>query len=208
MDSDTIWSHIDASRADLAGLLDTLTPEQWATDSLCPGWTVRDVGAHLTMAQARLREVLGPMVRARFDYNTMILTSARELPVDTSAIPDALRAMLGSRRRAPFVSEVEPLIDVLVHTQDIRVPLGLPTTMDPAAAVVAAERIVVLNRLRPFRLRPPVTDVRLVADDVDWSTGQGPTVSGPVGALVMLLAGRDSAARPHLSGALERVPAR
>ena len=32
-----IWSYIDEQRADLADFLDTLTPEQWETPSLCPG---------------------------------------------------------------------------------------------------------------------------------------------------------------------------
>lgn len=34
-------------RRDLADLLDSLTPEQWATPSLCAGWSVRDVVAHI-----------------------------------------------------------------------------------------------------------------------------------------------------------------
>src|SRR5256885_14810123 len=34
-------------RRDLRRFLPTLTPEQWQTPSLCRGWTVRDVVAHL-----------------------------------------------------------------------------------------------------------------------------------------------------------------
>ena len=207
MDSDTVWTRIDAARAELADLFDTLTPQQWETPSLCAGWSVRDVGAHLCMAQSRLRDVLGPALRARLDYNTMVRTTARDLPLSTAQIATTLRGMRGSRRRAPFVSELEPLIDVLVHTQDVRVPLGFPAPMPLDAAVAAADRMVVLNRRRPIRLRAPLTGVRLVADDVAWSSGSGPEVRGPVQALVMLLAGRDSAARPHLSGALDLVAA-
>ena len=36
-----------AERLELADLLDTLTPEQWAAPSLCAGWSVRDVCSHL-----------------------------------------------------------------------------------------------------------------------------------------------------------------
>ena len=45
-----IWGYIDEQRADLADFLDTLTPEQWETPSLCRGWTVRDVAAHVTQS--------------------------------------------------------------------------------------------------------------------------------------------------------------
>src|SRR5690606_22099438 len=34
-------------RADLAEFLTTLEPEQWGVPSLCEGWTVRDVVAHV-----------------------------------------------------------------------------------------------------------------------------------------------------------------
>ncbi len=50
MDDLQIWACIDEQRADLADLLDTLSPEQWETPSLCPGWTVRHVAAHITQS--------------------------------------------------------------------------------------------------------------------------------------------------------------
>ena len=49
--------HRAGERTELADLLDTLTPEQWDAPSLCTGWRVRDVTAHLvegaTMTKAR-----------------------------------------------------------------------------------------------------------------------------------------------------------
>jgi len=59
---------------------------------------------------------------------------ARRLPVREYA--PRLRAMAGSRRKAPGVSHLEPLIDVLVHGQDIAIPLGRPRPM-PAGAAAA-----------------------------------------------------------------------
>ena len=43
----TLMSMARAERADLAEFLATLTPQQWATPSLCTGWTVKDVVAHM-----------------------------------------------------------------------------------------------------------------------------------------------------------------
>jgi hypothetical protein len=36
-----------AERAEFGHFVATLTPEQWATPSLCAGWTVRDVVVHV-----------------------------------------------------------------------------------------------------------------------------------------------------------------
>ncbi len=36
-----------AEREDLAGFLATLSPEQWQAPSLCEGWRVHDVVAHM-----------------------------------------------------------------------------------------------------------------------------------------------------------------
>jgi len=53
-----------------------------------------------------------------------------------------LRGFIGSRRRAPFVSELEPLLDILVHFQDICLPLGIEHPMPIDAAAAAADRVL------------------------------------------------------------------
>jgi uncharacterized protein (TIGR03083 family) len=200
MDSDTIWHHIDTQRSTLCDLLETLDDEQWDHPSLCAGWTVRDVAAHLTFAQARLRDLLGPALRCGLRYNVMIRDTAVASPLSHDEIIATLRSFVGSRRRAPLVSETEPLIDILVHGQDIAVPLGVDHPVPPDAAVTAIERMTRLNRT-PVRLRRPLRGVRLVATDTDWSDGDGERIEGPIRWLLLLVAGRDEARR-HLSGAV------
>ena len=51
-------------------------------------------------------------------------TALRQAERPVSDYPVLLRAMVGSRKKAPFVSDLEPLIDQLVHGQDMVVPLG------------------------------------------------------------------------------------
>lgn len=200
MDSDTIWRHIDAHRALAADLLDTLTEEQWRTMSLCTEWTVRDVAAHLTFAQVRLREALVPAVRAGFRSNVLIRDMAIRSPLSHREIVTRIRSFEGSRRRPPFVSEVEPLIDILVHVQDIALPLGIDIEPPVEAALPAIERTLHLNH-RMIGLRPPLRDIRLVATDADWQHGQGRVVEGPVRWLLLAVAGR-RLAHEHLSGAV------
>jgi uncharacterized protein (TIGR03083 family) len=198
MDRDVIWRHIDTQRAAAAEILEGLTEEQWAQPSLCDAWTIRDVAAHLTFAQVRLREILLPVLRAGFRSNVMVRDTALRSPLSHSEIIAKLRSFIGTRQRAPFVSEREPLIDILVHTQDICVPLGIDHEPPSDAATTSIERIIQLNT-GPFRLRPPLRDVRLVATDADWWHGDGRVVEGPIKWLLLAVAGRD-VAREHLSG--------
>ena len=43
---------IRTERLALIDFLETLTPADWAVPSLCDGWTVQDVAAHLASASA------------------------------------------------------------------------------------------------------------------------------------------------------------
>ncbi len=191
MDSGTIWHHIDTERAWVADLFESLTPSAWDHPSLCQGWSVRDVGAHLTFAQARVRDVVWPAVRSGLRYNAMIDYAARSSPLSHEEIVGTLRGFVGSRRRAPFVSEMEPLLDVLVHTQDICLPLGFDHPMPVDAAAAAADRVLSLRG--PMRLWRTPPGVRLVATDTDWAYGEGTLVEAPIQSLLLTLTGRQPA---------------
>ena len=105
--------------------------------------------------------------------------------------------MIGSRRTAPGVTDLEPLIDVLVHGQDIAIPLGRVRPMPAQAAATAATRVWSMRW--PFHAKRKLSGLRLAATDHPWSAGQGLLVEGPVAAILLLLTGR-RAALPQLSG--------
>jgi uncharacterized protein (TIGR03083 family) len=191
MDSETIWQHIDTERSRLADLLESLPQAAWEQHSLCEAWSVRDVGAHLTFSHARLRDVAWPAVRTGFRYNEMIRYTALRSPLTHAQIVTTLRAFVGSRRKAPFVTELEPLLDILVHAQDICVPLGIKHPMPVDAAVAAADRVLSLRG--PMRLWDPPRGVRLVATDVDWAYGDGIEKQAPIQSHLLTLTGRQRA---------------
>ena len=124
-------------------------------------------------------------------------TAVRQAERPVTDYPVLLRAMVGSRRKAPFVSDLEPMIDQLVHGQDMVVPLGRTREMPAEAAAVAAQRAWELNW--PFRVRKRLHGFSLAATDHPWSVGEGPRVEGPMRALLMLVTGRD-VVLPELSG--------
>src|SRR3954449_9557250 len=105
MDSDELWRTIDEQRAGLADLLEEFDDQEWTTRSLCTAWTVRDVAAHLTLAQIGLRPALGATVRARGSFDRMIRdTALRQARLPVGEYPGLVRMMIGSRRKGAVLT--------------------------------------------------------------------------------------------------------
>lgn len=189
MNVDAVWHTIDSERSSLADLLENLGSDEWDAPSLCDGWRVQEVAAHLTLAHTGLAAALPAIVRARGSFDRMIRdTALRAAALPREEYPRRIRAMVGSRRTAPFLTPLEPLIDVLVHGQDIAIPLGRERVMPAAAAVIAAQRI--WDTSFPFRAQRRLSGLRLTATDADWTAGAGAAVEGPIAALLLLVSGR------------------
>jgi len=191
MERNTLWKHIHTERAALAVALTGLADADWEHDTLCPGWTVKDVAAHvIANPQTRFRDLSGMFARnVGRSYNTMIFRETKRLGsqnTPASVLADFAR-YADSTRHVPVTTTVEPLLDVLVHTQDILRPLGLHHDMPADAAAVAADRARLHSVLMGWRA---TRKVRLVASDLDWARGTGPTVEGPIQELLMVCTGR------------------
>lgn len=197
MDSDTIWRNIDEQRGQLADLLDTLRPEQWATPSLCKGWTVREVAIHITQSQATIGEMLPAMLKSGFRFDAMVRRAALENPSEPAAITARLRGMAGSRKRPPLTKEVDPLLDVLIHTQDICIPLGIDRPMPVDAAVAVADRL--WHMKFPFAPQRDLPGYRFVATDADFAVGPewGGLREAPIHDLVLMFARRRDVPDPE-----------
>jgi uncharacterized protein (TIGR03083 family) len=145
MNRDEVWSAIEAHRLRLCDLLSTLSEEELRRPSLCDGWTVRDVIAHLTLQQLSLGTVIGQLLRRpslspsmnRMIHDLACRHAQRPVP---DLIAD-IRATAGSRRHNVGVTPLETLIDCLVHSQDIVLPLGRRLDLPPDAAAEAASRV-------------------------------------------------------------------
>lgn len=77
---------------------------------------------------------------------------------------------------------------MLVHAQDVALPLGLDHPMPVEAARAGAQRVWTMGW--PFWARRRLRSFRLVATDTDWTAGEGSIIEGPVAALLLLLTGR------------------
>ena len=199
MDDTQMWQTIDSERAATANLLAGLTEVEWTYPSLCEGWTVREVAAHLSLAhRIGVSGAFRGFVKARGSFNRMVDQTARaEARRPAAELVAELRGAVGVHRLAPGQSLKNALMDVMVHTQDMALPLGIERHMPTEAAVVSANDLWRIGF--PFHARRRLAGYRLVATDADWSAGEGTEVTGPIEALLILLAGR-TATIPRLTG--------
>lgn len=185
-------------RADLADFLATLEPEQWQVRSLSADWSVHDVVAHvISYEELGPFGLLGRFVRGGFRPDRVNALGVREYGRLT---PDELVGFLRHHLRprgltAAFGGGIG-LTDAVIHHQDIRRALQLPRQ-------VPSDR---LRAVLPIALSAPVLPAKrlvrgltMVATDLTWHSGEGPEVTGPAEALLMVTAGR-AAALPELDG--------
>jgi uncharacterized protein (TIGR03083 family) len=202
------WELVDAERSVFADLSDSLTPEQWDTQSLCTEWKVRDVVAHVIQGATigGTGESIKQLFKYGFRLNKLINEEAKKGgQAPTDELRANLRATIGSRVTQPGVKAPGILADEIVHQQDIRRPLGLARQLPPESARVALDELKRFSSGSTFGLLPVkkrVHGLRLTATDLDWEAGaaDAPEVSGTAEALMMAMAGRP-VVLPELSGA-------
>lgn len=199
MHDDELWAAVDERRRSVIDLLTELSPAEWRQTSLCADWSVRDVAAHLSLQPMRpTPRLMLDVVRARGNTNRLIRDTARRRAArPTADLVAAIAASVGTRRPNIGLTVHEALIDLLVHEQDIALPLGRRVEMPAAPAAAAASWVWSYadsasgrRNLRVFRADSPHAGFRFVATDTDWAAGSGPEIRGPIGSLLLLLTGR------------------
>ena len=185
----TTWQLIHGERAATAETLATLTPEQWATPSLCAGWTVQIAAGHIVMSGEQTPGLfMKGMVAHGFRFNTMMDRQARAAgAASTTEIVDRIRARTTTTNKPPGPARTM-LGEVLVHSEDIRRPLGLPHAPDPDALVACLDMYKAAKF--PVGAKKRIAGLHLVASDLDWAYGAGPEVSGPALSILMTVVGR------------------
>jgi len=186
---------IARERIAVADLVDTLTPEQLATPSLCGSWTVHQVAGHLLMplqTSSLALAVAGLRARGDFDRaNDQLTRSFAARPI--GEISAGLRAQARNRFHPPIFGLEGPLADLVLHGQDIRRPLGLPFAFPEAAVRPTLVHLVAPRARFGFVPRGRLDGLRLEATDLDWSHGAGELIRGPGASLAYAMSGRPAA---------------
>jgi uncharacterized protein (TIGR03083 family) len=134
MDAEHSWQVIEQHRLAIAGLLDGLSAEQWEAPSLCAGWRVRDVAAHVSLVglPPTPGELLVQGIKVRGSFHRLnTAMSVRRAARPTAQLIADLRQHAGSRKIPAVSNWQNVLFDVLVHGQAIAIPLGLDLSMPP-----------------------------------------------------------------------------
>jgi uncharacterized protein (TIGR03083 family) len=189
-DREAVFAAVTNERRQIANLADGLSAAELAAPSLCRGWSIKTVAAHVLSTLDDGLAVFMRLAARRGSLARAIDELARhraQLPA--AEITASLRRYADRRVSPPLFGPLDPLADVLVHGGDMRIPLGLPFHPDPQLTALALDFLagpwpfgfVPLGRLRGIALRG--TDIGRV-----WR--QGAEVNGPVAALMMAVAGR------------------
>lgn len=197
---ETYWSQVREVRLGVADLVESLTAEELRVPSLCAGWRVRDVAGHLSLVPTiTTRQLVAAAPRAGFNphrINTALAKRYGALP--QQEIVQRLREHAGRSATAAVLDARDSLFDVVVHSQDIARPLGRSFVVATPSVVSGLDRVWEMGW--PFRARQRLAGLTLRTADAAWSVGQGPEVSGPAVALLLLLTGRTEAALEDLTG--------
>lgn len=171
--ADALRDAIAAERLALADILSGLTVEQWATPSLCEGWTVREVVAHITMAFRLSKPQFGlEMVKARGDFNRMAdRVARRDAAAPTATLVAGLRDNARHPWRPPGGGYEGALTHDVVHGLDITRPLDIGGVVPAADLRLVLDQLVTPRSLKFFGL--DTSGVRLEAEDIGWSHGAG-----------------------------------
>ena len=201
MSADT-WALIHTERQNLIIDLEKLTPEQWRTRSLCDAWNVHEMLGHLVaLTKQTPPKFFGKFIAAGFNFDRLV---ARDVAKESAGTPQDTLAEF-TRHVEDTTAPPGPVDswigEVVVHSADIRRPLGIPYAPPVTTSRQVADFYKNSNLLIGAKTR--IAGIHLVATDTDWTHGSGPEVRGPLLSLIQAMTGR-SVALADLTG--EGVP--
>jgi len=183
-----------AESADIGTLLDEIDDADFDHASLCDGWRVRDVMSHMVLGHSTpMFQMVGMLAKYRFN----VPKASRHGSVEwgSAHTPDEIReAWRGvvdghlMKGIAKVIPNKEGFIDHVIHQQDIRRPLEMPRTIPEERLVAGLDVMPTLGGFVNSKKR--MVGLTWTATDVDWTHGDGPEVTGPAEALLLLASGR------------------
>ncbi len=166
-------------------LADQLRDQDWDHPSLCVGWRVRELIAHVTMPARYTAEQFGlELATANGDFTLLSnLMAARDGELSVAELLADLSSPVLAGWQPPGGGALGALNHVVVHGLDATNALGLPRACsDEAARIILDE----LAGGGAERFGVQLAGLRLVASDLDWQFGSGRTITGGAGELISL----------------------
>lgn len=191
MTDNEIQREITAERTELATILTDLPAAKWDTPSLCAGWRVREVVAHITMQyRYSTPKFLWEMLKSGGSFNRMIDRCSRRdaTTVTADELAGTLRDNASVPWKPPGGGFEGALTHDVVHGLDFTVPLGIDRRVPEHRLRIVLGGLASDRGLRYFGV--DLTGIELRAEDMDWRFGSGTPVYGAAQDLVLVLCGR------------------
>jgi uncharacterized protein (TIGR03083 family) len=181
---------IAAERWELAEVLSGLSASQWQAPSLCAGWTVAHVVAHLTMPfRISEREFALGVEKARGQFSEFSdLVASRDSQLPQAELVAALRDNAENPWSPPGGGYAGALSHDIVHGLDITWPLSIKYPIPGQAMITVLDLIVSQGGRSLFGFA--LDGIELQASDLDWSSGTGAVLAGQSRDLLLLVAMR------------------
>ncbi|MGH3652550.1 maleylpyruvate isomerase family mycothiol-dependent enzyme [Glutamicibacter sp.] len=185
-----IWPLVHAERLALIDDLGTLNAEQWEFPSLCGGWSVHDVAAHLAdNARATFFRLLVAMAKAGFSLDRQNDNGVAAVKAATPAGTLQKLVEVAALRDTPPVPIASRLVEEIAHGEDIRRAVGLKRVY-PAESLEPAIRYQAATPQGVGGSKELASKVQLCSQDESFRLGIGPQIVGTRLELLMLVSGR------------------
>jgi uncharacterized protein (TIGR03083 family) len=187
-----LFARIHKQRLTLVDVLTGLGDEEWDTPSLCEGWTVHEVVAHLTMPfRLGVPSLVAGLVRARGNFALLSDRYARsQSQVAPSELVALLRREASNRFTPPGLGPEAPLSEIVIHSYDVAIPTYRALEVSEETSSEVLDFLVTTKAERGFTRKGLVAGLRLESSDSEWSSGVGALVRGPTVSLLLALTGR------------------
>jgi uncharacterized protein (TIGR03083 family) len=190
----------------LADALDGLADAAWDTPSLCAGWRVREVVAHMTMAvRYAPPEFYAELQASNGDFTLLSnRVAARDAALPTTTLLANLRDEAMHAWIPPGGGPIGALSHVVIHGLDITVALGVARPVPDETILAVLDHLTIGGGHANFGF--DLDRLCLRATDVNWSFGSGTPISGTTADLALLVSGRSLAPGRIVDGSSRTVP--
>ncbi|OLP03249.1 hypothetical protein BVU76_05845 [Mycolicibacterium porcinum] len=185
-----VFAAVADERRSIATLVEGLDADQLARPSLCAGWDVKTVAAHLVsdFTDGFWGFLASGIRHGNIDRGIDAL-ARRRAQASAAEIAEALRRGADYRLSPPVTGPVSGLTDVLVHGVDMRIPLGLPHRPDPQHVARVLDFLTSRTQLGFFPHRR-LRGIALHDADTGRTWGAGQVITGSGVALMLAVCGR------------------
>jgi uncharacterized protein (TIGR03083 family) len=205
-----VYAAVADERRSIATLIESLSADQLATQSLCAGWDVKTVAAHLVsdFADGFWGFIASGIRHGSIDRGIDAL-ARRRARASATEIAQTLRLRADHRLSPPVTGPLSGLTDVLVHGADMRIPLGIPHRPDPQHVARVLDFLTSRTQFGFFPHRR-LRGIALHDEDTGRTWGEGEPIRGPGAAVMLAVCGRtvalDQLAGPGVPVLRSRLP--